>query len=201
MSGTPSRAGLDRRENSSRCAVFRLSPVRLARRLPQRGTHLTTALGTPPARCAGEDVARTRRFPASTVACSARLVPGAPLPFGLRPLRVRWAISASHRQRDERLALLCHLLSGGFRRKLSARLKSWSHRLHGLALAVVDEAGQVATGCIALDTSPEAVGKLVGELSEASQDRSRPFLVHAPNRREFASFVQVRNLGSTRTKG
>jgi hypothetical protein len=69
------------------------------------------------------------------------------------------------------------------------------HRLHRLALAVVDEAGQVPTRRIALDTSPETAGELVGELSEALQDRAGPVLVHERNRRELASFVQVRNIG------
>ena len=52
------------------------------------------------------------------------------------------------------------------------------HRLHGLALAVVDQAGQIATGRVALDTSAETVRELVGELSEALQDRAGPVLVH-----------------------
>jgi hypothetical protein len=51
------------------------------------------------------------------------------------------------------------------------------------------------TGRLALDPSAETVRELVGELSEALQDRSGPFFVHARNRSEFASFVQVRNIG------
>ena len=74
------------------------------------------------------------------------------------------------------------------------------HRLHRLALAVVDEAGQVPAGRIALDTPAETVRELVGELSEALQDRAGPVLVHERNRREFVSFVQVPKYWMTRTK-
>jgi len=69
------------------------------------------------------------------------------------------------------------------------------HRLHGLARTVVDEARQVATRGVALDTSPETASELVGEFAEASQDRSGLVLGHARDRREFESFVQVRIIG------
>jgi hypothetical protein len=69
------------------------------------------------------------------------------------------------------------------------------HGLHGLALAVADEADQVPTRGIALDLSPETVGELVGTLSEALQQRSDLGFVHERYRMEFASFVQVRNIG------
>ena len=70
------------------------------------------------------------------------------------------------------------------------------HRLHGLARAVVDKAGQVATGRVALDTSAETASELVSECAEALQDRAGLVLGHACDRREFVSFVQVRIIGS-----
>ena len=69
------------------------------------------------------------------------------------------------------------------------------HRLHGLARAVVDEPRQIATRGVALDTSPETASELVGEFAEPSQDRAGLVLGHARDRREFVSFVQVRNIG------
>jgi hypothetical protein len=70
------------------------------------------------------------------------------------------------------------------------------HRLHRLPFAVVEEAFEVLTGGMALDTPAEAIRELVGELAEAIEQRSRAARIHARNRREFAPESTVRSFGS-----
>jgi hypothetical protein len=70
------------------------------------------------------------------------------------------------------------------------------HRLHGLPFAVVEEAFEVLTGGIALDTPAEAIRELIGELAEAIEQRSRAARIHARKSREFAPESTVRSFGS-----
>ena len=74
------------------------------------------------------------------------------------------------------------------------------HRLHGLPLAVVEEAFEVLTGDRALRLATEAAREPVGEVAESPQERASRPLGHAQKRRKFSTLVQVRNFGSSGTK-
>ena len=74
------------------------------------------------------------------------------------------------------------------------------HRLHGLALAVVEESFEVLTGRRALWVATEAARKPIGECAEPSQERASRPIRHALKRIELSRFVQVPNFGSPRTR-
>ena len=74
------------------------------------------------------------------------------------------------------------------------------HRLHGLPLAVVEQALEILRGCRALGVATEAARELVGKLTEPPQERTRRPIRHARKRTKLSKIVQVRNLGSSCTK-
>jgi hypothetical protein len=73
------------------------------------------------------------------------------------------------------------------------------HRLHGLPLAVVEEALQVLTRGSPLDRPAEAIGESIEKVTEPIKQRFCAARFHGRQRKKLRSESTVRSFGSRRT--